>query len=126
MAKYMKAAAFAGKNLTLGVGRGDKKILDGVVYNDPRLAKFVKLGFLVEVDEDLAPKPAPVVVSKPKPKVVQPVESPKATPKKYKKTNLSKRNRQVLIRLAANEFGLKLDPGIKKPAIVEAILKAQG
>lgn len=57
--KYTKAPAFVGKTLTLMVGRADMKILDGMHYDDPALAKFVGQGFLVVVPGSQAVAPAP-------------------------------------------------------------------
>lgn len=81
MAKYRKARAWVGKELSLHLGRGDMKIRDGVDYDDPRLARFVSLGFVVEV------KPGPQAAQKPSapqpqkaPRVPPPAEQPTVAP----------------------------------------------
>lgn len=56
--KYAKAPKWKGKDLILTVGRGDMRIADGGAYADPRLAKYVGMGFLVEVKEQPAAAPA--------------------------------------------------------------------
>lgn len=59
---YKKAPAYEGKDLTINVGRSDMKILDGVKYNDTRLARFVGMGMLVECKAD---DKAPTVATAP-------------------------------------------------------------
>lgn len=59
--KYTKAPAYVGKTLTLMVGRADMKVEDGMHYDNPALAKFVGLGFLVVVPGSQAAAPAPAV-----------------------------------------------------------------
>jgi len=137
MPKYTKAPAWVGKNLTLAVGRGDKRIEDGVLYNDSRLAKYVRLGFLVAVEDDKEPAQAPskpAKVASPDSKAEKTVSKPAkkkaaaktVSKKKYDGAKLGKRNKQVLMRLAKQEFGLTFGSNVKKPVIVDAILKAQG
>jgi len=59
--RYLKAPAYVGKELSLYIGGGDRKIQDGVYYFGGNLAKFVGMGFLVEAPPDtIAQKPAPV------------------------------------------------------------------
>lgn len=66
MTTYRKAPKYEGKNLTLMVGRGDVKVKDNVEYSDSRFAKFVKMGFMVEVEESpLAKEPEKKVESAP-------------------------------------------------------------
>jgi hypothetical protein len=64
MPNFKKAPAWMGKDLTLNVGRSDMRILDRATYTDPRLMKFVGMGFMVEVKETVAaPKKAPKVAT---------------------------------------------------------------
>lgn len=63
--KFKKAKAWMGKDLSLHVGGGDKKIFDNVVLVGAEYAKFVGLGFLVEIKDEAkntasAPVAAPV------------------------------------------------------------------
>lgn len=55
---FKKAPKFVGKDLTLTVGRGDVRILDGKTYTDSRLEQYVKQGFLVRATEESASTPA--------------------------------------------------------------------
>jgi len=76
MPTYKKAPNWRGKDLTLNIGRADMRVLDWATYTDPRLAKFVGMGFLVEIKEPSAKAaqvvraPVPVPTPVPVPPVV--------------------------------------------------------
>lgn len=94
--RFVKAPAFRGKELTLYVGGGDKKIQDNVVYRGGKFAKFVGMGFLVPAPPEAqekksapksapkkpVPKPAPKAKAKPEPEKVP--ESAAAAPAEEK------------------------------------------
>ncbi len=57
MSKYKKAKAWMGKDLSLHVGNGDRKIFDTETLEGSQFEKFVQMGFLVRVGEpEVAPK----------------------------------------------------------------------
>ena len=51
MKLFKKAPAFVGRNLSLFVGNGDRRIGDNEILEGVYWEKFVKQGFLVPVDE---------------------------------------------------------------------------
>lgn len=118
MPKYKKAPKFEGKDLTLNIGRSDKKILDGVEYPDPRLARFVGMGFMVEVT---AEKKAPA--AEVKTAVLGEVTTKESVT--YTESDLQKLNKGDLVQVADDDFGLELEPDMLKADMVSAILDAQ-
>ena len=67
MTQYRKAKKWKGKDLSLHVGAGDKRILDGDVLTGDHWDRFVGLGFLerVPADQEAAPKSAPAKATAP-------------------------------------------------------------
>lgn len=49
--KYKKAPKYVGKYLNITIGRADKRIDDGVVYEGIEYEQYVGLGFLVRVPD---------------------------------------------------------------------------
>lgn len=84
---YKKAPAYEGKDLTLQVGRADMKILDGVKYTDDRLARFVGMGFLVNVPAD---DKAPTVATGGEKRVAKAPAPAPAAPKKEEEDTKAK------------------------------------
>jgi hypothetical protein len=122
MPKYKKAPKYLGNDLTVNLGRSDLKLEDNVEYDNPRLARFVSLGFVVEVKEKVAPAPvavpAPVVSPPPKP-----VEKKKVP--RYTESELAKSNKAALVDLASS-MGVELERSLTKAEMIEAILEKQG
>ena len=124
MPKYKKAPKYLGNDLTVNLGRSDLKLKDNVEYGNPKLARFVSLGFVVEVKGKAvsvpvaAPAPVPVVPSPSKP-----VEK-KKTPR-YTELELAKNNKAALVDLAAS-MELELEMSLTKAEMIEEILAKQG
>ena len=77
--RFRKSPTFMGKYLSLYVGGGDKVVGDNEIMEGPQWSRYVGMGMLVEVPEELppAPKPQPKPVPKvepapPPPPVVEP------------------------------------------------------
>jgi len=63
MPTYKKAPAFRGKDVVLSIGRTQIRVEDDREYTDQRFGKFVRYGFVVEVQS--APLVAPAVAEDP-------------------------------------------------------------
>lgn len=82
MKRFKKAPAH--KTLTLFVGNGDKRIMDGEVLEGAYWQKFADQGFLVPVeDDDVTPIPAPVKAAAPA-KAPEPKPEPEPAPEPKK------------------------------------------
>lgn len=117
MAKYKKAPKYEGKDLTLDIGRADKKILDGVEYDDFGMARFAP-EFVVEAEEEKATVSVEVEEEE--------AASASEESEEYTESNLNKCNKGELISLALGEFKLELDMVMKKAEMIAVILKKQG
>lgn len=61
-ARFKKHANWIGKDLTLMVGGGDRKIKDTDILEGSQWAKFAGLGFLTQIkDSPTSPSPAPAL-----------------------------------------------------------------
>ncbi|MCZ2111534.1 MAG: hypothetical protein LC118_18550 [Dehalococcoidia bacterium] len=86
--KFKKARQWLGKDLTLHVGGGDRRILDKDILEGPQWARFVGMGFLQEVKEPAAaaqPKPA----APPAPPAAPPASTSEGTTTKSHAAKLS-------------------------------------
>lgn len=119
MPKYKLAPKFEGKDVSLDLGRKILKPKAGVLYEDPKLARYVALGMMVKVDEK-APAKAPK--AKPAPAPEPPPEAEVTT---YTESELAKQNKAALADLGA-KMGLELDMSMTKADMIEAILEEQG
>jgi len=113
---YRKAPKYVGKDLTVQVGRADKKLMDGVIYPDSRLARYVGMGFVEQVDMEKEQKAAEAAAKKR-------VAAKKAAPK-LSKADLEKMTKAELGTLGA-KMGAELDAAMNKGEMVDAILEAQ-
>lgn len=59
-ARFKKHEKWIGKDLTLMVGGGDKKIKDHEILEGSQWAKFAGMGFLTQIKDSPASAPAPV------------------------------------------------------------------
>lgn len=89
--KFIKSPQFKGKHLSLHVSGASRTIFDGMVLVGAQWEKFVKLGFLVPMTVENAPKidapPPPPAVEEPASKVVEapePFPEPEVAPEEPK------------------------------------------
>jgi outer membrane biosynthesis protein TonB len=75
--KFIKSPDFKGKHLSLHVSGASRTIFDGMVLVGAQWEKFVKLGFLVPMTEENAPKVAP---PSPPPAPEEPASKPVVAP----------------------------------------------
>jgi hypothetical protein len=124
MAKYRKAAAFVGKDLSLNIGRSDMRIEDGREYDNPKLAKFVPLGMMEVVPEESSEAAHEAETVVPPPSEPPPKAPAAKKPEALTKAELNGLTKADLVKFA-KKWKLELDPGMLKADMVTAILKAQ-
>lgn len=56
--RFTKAKAWIGRDLTIHIGGGDRKIRDNEILTGPQWAKFVGMGFLTQLKDETPKKAA--------------------------------------------------------------------
>ncbi len=75
--RFKKAPGYMGKDLTIHIGGGDKKITDQAILQGPQWARYVGMGFLVQLKDEVpaAVATAPIVAKPPAVVTAQAVSS---------------------------------------------------